>query len=345
MVGVKQVSLQDSVAWDQYVEQHPHSTPYHLMAWCKAVEQAYGHKGVYFVANEEEKIVGVLPLISMYIPLVGRRPCSLPFCDLGGVLADSAYARDKLLECARHWLANEGVQQITLRHSSDLIVDEPEHGIKVRMVLPLSATVDQQFNQFSSKLRSQVRKAEKNGVTFRVGQGERCRQEFYRVMQQNMHQLGSPVHAKRWFDAVLDHYGARARLGIVEFEGAVVGGAIILFCGNTVTVPWASTLSQYNHLSPNMRLYWGLLSLAVEQGCAQFDFGRSSVGEGTFKFKKQWGAKPVPLQWQVLTQHGIEMAKGGGSSAMRDRIANAWRRLPPPVANYIGPILRRYISL
>ena len=33
------------------------------------------------------------------------------------------------------------------------------------------------------------------------------------------------------------------------------------------------------------------------QKYAFFDFGRSSEGEGTYKFKKQWGAKPTPLVW------------------------------------------------
>ncbi|MCP5018243.1 MAG: FemAB family PEP-CTERM system-associated protein [Ketobacter sp.] len=346
MIGVKQVSFQEMQSWDEYVEKHPHATPYHLMAWGQAVERSYGHKGVYFVAHEGQNIVGVLPLINMSLPLLGARPCSLPFCDLGGVLADTDQAGDSLLEHARGWLDSHGVKQVELRHSQQDVVGELEQGIKVRMLLKLESSAEEQFKQFKSKLRSQVRKAEKNGVVFFEGKTAAHRQEFYRVMQINMHQLGSPVHSRAWFDAVLDSYGTRARLGMVEFQGQVVGGAIILLCGGVVTVPWASTLPEFNHLSPNMLLYWGLLSMAAEGGYAKFDFGRSTVGEGTFKFKKQWGAEPVPLQWQVLTKDALESADAGGAGGgMRDKVAEAWRRMPAPLVNFLGPILRRYISL
>lgn len=346
MLVIKQVSLQEGASWDGYVERHPHSTPYHLMAWRKSVEQAYSHRGVYFAAYDQGVLAGVLPLIDMSVPLVGRQLCSLPFCDLGGVLADSEQVRDALLEHLRQWLTREGFKSAALRHTATDEQEDSPPGEKVRMLLPLSATVDEQFNQFKSKLRSQIRKAEKNGVNFRVGNDKPARDGFYRVMQINMHQLGSPVHAKRWFDAVLDAYADKALLGLVEYEGTIIGGAILLFCGGTVTVPWASIMPQYNHLSPNMLLYWRLLSEAVERGHSRFDFGRSTVGEGTFKFKSQWGAKPVPLQWQTLTSDGLAAVRtGGGGGGLRDKVAEAWRLLPAPVANAIGPYLRRYISL
>lgn len=346
LIGVKQVLLQQSAEWDRYVEKHPQATPYHLMAWGKSVQQAYGHEAVFWAAYQDGDIVGVLPVVNMKIPLLGSRPCSLPFCDLGGVLSDSDDARDALIEHAGHWLKQVSGKSVALRATEDVVAEMPADGSKVRMLLPLAPAVDEQFERFKSKLRSQVRKAGKNGVIFRVANTEDCRGAFYRVMQVNMHQLGSPVHSRQWFDAVLHNYGDKAALGVVEFEGDVVGGAIILFCGETVTVPWASTSPHFNHLSPNMLLYWGLLSTAIERGYARFDFGRSTVGEGTFKFKSQWGAMPVPLSWGALHRDGsIKNDDGGGHGGLRDKIAETWRRLPAPVVNFIGPQLRRYISL
>ena len=61
---------------------------------------------------------------------------------------------------------------------------------------------------------------------------------------------------------------------------------------------------RYNRLSPNMLLYWSVLEFACRQGFRVFDFGRSSPDSGTFKFKAQWGAAPVPLYWHYWVRNG-----------------------------------------
>ena len=77
----------------------------------------------------------------------------------------------------------------------------------------------------------------------------------------------------------------------------------------TVEVPWASSIRDYNSLCPNHLLYWHILDAAVADGCAVLDFGRSTPNEGTFKFKEQWGAQPVPLHWEYLL-HGRRRRAG-----------------------------------
>jgi hypothetical protein len=161
-----------------------------------------------------------------------------------------------------------------------------------------------------------------------------------------MHELGSPVHSKSFLKAVLTWYGARAKLGLAEFQGKTIGMGIILLGGKGVSIPWASTLREHNRLGPNMMLYWNFLKYSADNGYAYFDFGRSSEGEGTYKFKKQWGAKPKPLVWY----ESIEKRKTKAEPSLtdmgnRERVAAMWQKLPPWAANRIGPHLRKYISL
>ena len=114
-------------------------------------------------------------------------------------------------------------------------------------------------------------------------------------------------------------------------------------------IPWASTLAEYNALAPNMLLYWTIQSQLCERGVRQFDFGRSTFGEGTYKFKKQWGALPVALDWREWDAQGVAPvaapATAGASSSLRPLIESAWQRLPLAVTNSLGPRLRRYITL
>ena len=96
-----------------------------------------------------------------------------------------------------------------------------------------------------------------------------------------------------------------------------------------------------------MALYWGLLSFAADNQFESFDFGRSTIGEGTFRFKKQWGAKPVALDWQEFDKNGliIKTAKSSAFSNLKLIIISLWSKLPPAIANTLGPMFRRYISL
>jgi FemAB-related protein (PEP-CTERM system-associated) len=338
--------------WDLYVRAHPQSSPYHLIGWKKAVELAYQHPCFSFVAKEGNLIKGVLPLVKIKVPLAGSNFCSLPYCDIGGVLSDSEKVSEKLIEAAKKLAASEGASSLSLRqsapnskHNSDGEGTELEPGTKVRMILKLPGSAELLLNGFKAKLRSQIKKAEKNGVQYRIAEGLRDRDAFYKVMQINMRQLGSPVHSRTWFDSVLDFYKEDARLFIVHVGEVVVGGSIVLTCGETATVPWASTLPDYNRLAPNMLLYWGMLEFAADKGFKRFDFGRSTIGEGTFNFKKQWGAVPVALDWQEHLQQKPPSRETDNSLRLRSRVAATWSKLPLPLVNFLGPKFRRYISL
>lgn len=345
---VRDITPADQVIWDDYVEAHPQASPYHLIAWKCAVESSYGHSCHYYIAESEGEVRGILPLVSLNIPLLGRELCSLPFCDLGGVLASDELAKNTLHDFVLERTKERACRKLSLRQTSevDTPVDELPQGAKVRMVLDLPPSSQELLKGFKSKLRSQIRKAEKNGVSFRIGNDADDRAAFYNIMQINMHKLGSPVHSRCWFDSVLDQFGSNAVLALVEFNEIVVGGAILLFCGKVATVPWASTLPEYNRLSPNMMLYWGMLELASDRGAQYFDFGRSSMGEGTYNFKKQWGAQPVLLNWREYKDgHELAGVQDALPSGRRELVANVWASLPLAMVNWFGPFLRRYISL
>lgn len=343
----------DKAAWDAFVSERDDATPYHRFAWREAVSKAYGHQGHYLIAEEDGRIVGLLPLVLMRCPLLYQKVVSLPFCDVGGALASDAGIAQRLyaeaLSMAKR--LNAGSLEIHCRSELAALWQSGLHCTtgtdKVSMVLGLPGSSTALWNGFKSKLRSQVRKAEKNNLTFSWGE-KKDRGDFYVVFSQNMRELGSPVHARGWIDAVLDGFGQQARMGLVYHETKPVGAGIILCQGSQVSIPWASTLRDYNHLSPNMLLYWNFLQFAADSGYSVFDFGRSTIGEGTYKFKAQWGAGPQILYWHtvhlgrrpVAKTANTDLAKGN-----RERLASLWAMLPQWAANFMGPLLRRHISL
>lgn len=348
MPDVRTIDPSDYATWDQKIFLNEQGGPYLTTAWKDAVESGYGHKAVYLAAFKANTIVGALPLIRIKPPLGKGCLVSLPFCDYGGILADNADIAEALLSSALS-LAKEMHATLEIRTPEPCPSIEKNSEFqnvtnKCRMILALPEDSKRLWSSFKSKLRSQVKRAVKDGLFVRHGRQELL-DDFYQVFSRNMRDLGSPAHSIKWMKRVFYAFGENARAGIVYKNNFPVAAGIILMHQNTTTIPWASTLKEYNRLSPNMLLYWSFLEYAADQGYHFFDFGRSTPGEGTYAFKKQWGAIPVPLSWyrhsKKLNNHGHA---GTDNSPLRKPAEKLWQWLPLSVANNVGPHLRKYID-
>ena len=346
--------------WDAFVLAQAEASPYHLFAWGEAVKKAYGFDMHYWMAKEADShnIVAILPAIKVRNLRGKASICSLPYCDLGGILAKSPEYFESMFEHVRHVYSDSSANSkyaamlLELRNKDAELLDiqsAPE-GEKVRMLLSLPESSDELMTQFKSKLRSQIRKAEKNGLSFKITKGNDANiasrtEEFYKIIAANMHLLGSPVHSKAWYEQIIDAYGEHLYIATVYFENIAVGAAMVITTNNKAVVPWASTLADYNRLAPNMLLYWAVLSEATDLGMQEFDFGRSTVGEGTYNFKKQWGALPQKLSWQEYDNGQLQAVVSTTQSKARALVENIWRRLPLSLSTALGSKIRKFISL
>lgn len=344
---IRRATAADMQRWDAFVAAHKEGTPYQFWAWQEAVEKAYGYRHQYLLAEDGNDICGILPLIDFRMPLCGSRLISLPFCDAGGVLARDQRTAAALLEQA------EQTASYKLRATSAQLPHLENKTSKVRMVLDLPGDSTILMERMKSKLRSQVKKPQRDGLSVQLG-GRELVDDFYAVFSENMRDLGSPVHSRGWIDAIVEFYADKCRVGAVYTpQGEVAAAGIILLHPALVTIPWASARTVFNRMNPNMLLYWSFLSFASDNAYPHFDFGRSTPEEGTYRFKKQWGAKPYPLYWyEVPGGQGANYTRQERQKDVQDRgsflrhcITSMWQRLPLPVANTLGPELRKYISL
>lgn len=347
MIEIKSITASDYPAWDQYVLSHTEGGPYLSTAWKQAVEKAYGHQTHYLAAINENEIKGVLPLVFIKPPLGRGGMVSLPFCDYGGILADTKEISAQLMDHAVGF-SRELQTDLEIRSPRACSILENCNGFypsteKCRMILQLPESSDLLMSGFKSKLRSQIRKPSKEGLRAVMGHAELI-SDFYTVFCRNMRDLGSPVHSRKWINSVIQAFGNRARVSVVYKDDIPVGGGIVLTSRDTMTIPWASTLRIYNKWSPNMLLYWTFLAHAADNGFTFFDFGRSTPGEGTYAFKKQWGAESVPLFWYKLKTTSSRTGTRHTGFSLRHTGETLWRKLPLGAANFLGPGLRKYID-
>jgi FemAB-related protein (PEP-CTERM system-associated) len=342
-VRVERLPVGQRPAWDAYVRAHPSATHWHLSGWGSVIRESYRHEPLYLWAKRGDEIVGVLPMIRMVRPLFGSILVSLPFADGGGICATDADSRKALYGRAAEMFREYRARLLDLRHREPSGLGLAAHGHKVTLVLGLADTADRTWAGFDPKLRNQIRKAVKAGLTT-SWTGLEGLDAFYDVFAVNMRELGSPVHGRRFFAAVLEEFADSAKLVLVRAADRVVAAGLCLAFRDGLFVPWAASLRSHRSSCPNNLLYWEVVRSGCEKGFRTLDFGRSSVGSGTYHFKRQWGAADVPLHWECLRDRPDRVATINPADGRYGRMAAIWKRLPPAVARRLGPPLRRLLS-
>lgn len=329
--------------WDAYVDSHPRATNYHQYAWKKVIEKSFRHKTYYLAARDSNnEICGLLPLTYMKSPLFGRFLVSLPFFNYGGMLCNDNETAEVLLKESSKILEDLHAEYVEFRHLEIFLgrLETKQH--KVSMILDLARDEESQWKALDTKVRNQVRKAEKSCLTAINGHMELL-DGFYEVFCRNMRDLGTPVYSKNFFQNVLEVFPDTTRIISVKLEEKVVASGILTWFRDGLEVPWASSISEYRAKCPNNLLYWEAIRFAIRNGSSKFDFGRSTPGEGTFHFKKQWGAKPVPLYWQYLMKPGKALPEINPKNPKYHMAIKVWQKLPVPLTRLLGPCIVRNI--
>ena len=327
-------------------------TPEHDPAWLGVLREGLGHRTFMLLAreNDSNKLVGYLPLALVKSRLFGRFLVSLPYLSRVGLVTTAPGAAAELIDAAALLATQHDVKYLELRHPGKgaehpkLFVKRAD---KFRMAMQLPGDVPRLWDALPSKVRNQVRKAEKQTFEARFG-GAELVDEFYDVFAVNMRDVGTPVYPRRLFESILDHLAPRAELAVVMLEGKAIAGALLIHepaaegYPATTLVPSASSLRRFNATNANMWMYHQLLQRAVQRGSAVFDFGRSSLDSGTYKFKKQWGAQSEPTTWQYHVRRGDAAAMRPTHPRNLRRI-QTWQKLPVWLTRLIGPPIVRGI--
>ncbi len=346
-IEVKPLDDSQCEAWDAYVQAKDNSSVYHLSAFRDIIRQSFGHKTLYLAAYKAcGEICGVLPAVEMKSGLFGHFVVSLPFFTYGSVLADNAEVEKKLCASLFAYAKKEGVDHVELRamFARDQEVGAaPSKDHKVSMVRSLPDTSEQLWSDIGTKVRAQIKKAQRYDLEIRFGNGELLN-DFYRVFSENMRDLGTPVYSKRFFrDLIESPLASQFSIGIVYHKSKPVSCCFLMRHKEMMEIPWASALNSVNHMNVNMFMYWHILQKAASDGCEFFDFGRSSKDASTYRFKKQWGAKPQQLHWYYWLPEGAALPELNPDNPKYKLLINIWRRLPVWLTQIIGPPVVKYL--
>ena len=327
--------------WDSFVRAQAGWTHFHLFGWKAVVENALGHECLYVEARDASgALQGVLPLVRVKSILFGHYLVSMPFVNYGGPLGRSA-ALKALARHATGEAQRSGAMLLELRSRAPLDLTLPVSHRKITVVLDLPPGEPRAlWEVLPGKLRSQVRRPQKEGVVVRFGAEQR--EPFYGVFARHMRDLGTPVQARALFRDVEAAFPADVWFGCAYLADVPVAAGAGFRWGEEFEMTWAAALRAYNPIAPNMLLYWAFMERCVQEGVRVFNFGRCTPGGGTHRFKRQWGSHDVPLHWYQWTAGRADGTPSPDHGRYR-MAARLWSRLPLAVANRLGPAIVRYI--
>ncbi|MEE9320260.1 MAG: FemAB family XrtA/PEP-CTERM system-associated protein [Granulosicoccus sp.] len=332
----------DAAEWDRYVSQHTAASAYHDSRWKALIEQVFGHNCHYLAAqNAQGAIVGVLPLVHLKSRLFGSFIISMPYFNYGGPLANSPAIANTLMSASDQLAEQLGCSHAEIRECQER-TDRQHRSHKVSMLLPLPESNDALDKALGAKLRSQIRASERHNPAINFGR-EELLADFYNVFSRNMRDLGTPVYSRAFFLAILKQFPESTFLAVVRINGKPAAAAFLFGYRDTLEIPWASTLRSANQFGANMYLYRQILGEAQRRGFKFFDFGRSTENGPTYKFKKQWGARPHQLHWHYWTPAGESIPSLDPGNPKYRLVIGVWQKLPVPLTRLIGPPIVRYL--
>lgn len=341
MIDIVEIPHSQAAAWNTFVHASPQASFYHRAEWQAINEQAFGHRTASLGAMQDGRLVGVFPLVQVKSLLFGNIACSMPFVNYGGPAAESDEASAALLEAAGRVCETWGVDYLEIRSQRQLDARYPSSAHKVSMTVDLDANPDTLWNAFKGDHRKDIKRAYKNGFTAEFG-GIELLTPFYAVLSESWRDLGTPIYRRQYLELVMRTFPESTRICLVRAQDGTPAAAA--FCGHhrdIVEGMWLGMREEPRRQMVGYVLYWELIKDACERGFRRFHLGRSTAQSGSETFKRKWNAFVTQLYWHYLLRTRSDIPQLNPDNAKYKLAIAAWRKLPVPVTQQIGPLLAR----
>ena len=350
---IRELPRDQGSKWDDYVASAPGGLPQHQFAWQDVLREVYGYETRYLAAEESDPglsngngshIMGVMPLYVVSSALVGRSVTTMP----GGLCAGSDEVASALIAAGAEYARDVNAKRFVIHDSRREWPGELKTACAHEAwVVDLRGGEDELWSALHRNIRRQVRIAHKNELTVKVDRSGALLDDFYDVLGQFSHAAGTPVFGKAFLESVVKHFPNGFNIVVVNLGAKPIGGYFQLEMGNTMSGVWGAALREYFDLRPVYLGYWTILADAIEHGFEYLDMGRAPLDSSASKYKGQWNGASTPVYQQTMSLRGAQETGNVATQAQDDGkfqlVRQIWPKLPYPVAQHLGPMLRRHV--
>lgn len=339
---VRPLGAADRSRWTLFVNSCPDATFFHRIEWKDILEDVFGHRTHYLLAERAGAVVGVLPLAEVKSLLFGHALTSLPFCVYGGVLAMESEAVTALHRAAGELGQSLGVDHLELRNRELRERDWPRQDLYVTFRKRIESDPEANLAALPRKQRAMVRKGMKSGLSSRIDADV---DRFFGLYADNVRRHGTPALPKRYFVALRAAFGPDCEvLTVSDTTGRVLSSVLTFYFRNEILPYYAGDHPGARETAANDFKYWELMRRGAERGFQIFDYGRSKRDTGSFDFKRHWGFEPIPLSYEYQLFRGDTVPQNNPLNPKYRAFIALWRRLPLAVTNALGPYIVRNLG-
>ena len=309
--------------------------------------RGFRHTALHAFVERDGAITGVLPLAHIKTALFGNTLISTPFCVYGGPLAVDPESYAALDAYAADAMRKTGAAATEYRFREPPEPDsitgdwQARDDLYVTFRKPIVADDDANMKAIPRKQRAMVRKGIERGLTSIV---DRDVDRLHRIYAESVRNLGTPVFSLSYFRLLAEVFRSDMDVLTVLDQDRPVSAVLNFYDRDEVLPYYGGGTAAARAVAANDIMYWEVMRRAAARGCRSFDFGRSKAGTGAFSFKKNWGFTPQPLLHRFRLKPGAAVPDHNPLNPKYRAFITAWKRLPLPIANRLGPIIVRGVG-
>lgn len=331
----------DNSRWDAFVRSLPGGTFYHLSGWRSLIENHLHHPVYYLYCENNGQIEAVLPLVHVKSMLFGNALISVPFLVYGGPVASSAGALARILGAARELAVDLGVDYLELRNQASMPGDWLATSNYATFRKAIDPDPEKNLMAVPRKQRAMIRKGIQAGLK---AESDQDTDRLYSAMLECKRNLGTPFFGPAWLCAIKEEFRDRVEVTTITHQGRTVCSVMSFRYGKEILPYYGGGGDLARDLKGNDFMYWNVMEKACRDGVEIFDYGRSMVGSGAYRFKKHWGFDPETLHYQFFLVKADSPPNLNPSNPRYRLLINQWKKLPLSIAGPLGPPIARRLG-
>lgn len=304
---LKVVDIDESEQWDNIVKSFKNYDVNYLSGYVKAFQKHGDGKPLLFCYDDGDtkgmnvvmkRDIATGSQFKDILPLDTWFDISTPY-GYGGfwIEGDNPMAVEKAYEeyCKEEGFVSEFVRFHLINDYQNIFTGEVESNTR-NVVRSLDLSVDEMWMDFKGKVRTNVRKAQKNGLTIFVDEKAEKLEDFLDIYYGTMDRNDATnyyMFTEEFFESI-NKLNDNYVYFHVLYEGKVISTELVLYGTENCYDFLGGTNKDYFHLRPNEFLKFEIMKAAKEKGFKRLILGGGcGQDDGLFKYKEGFAPEGV----------------------------------------------------
>lgn len=326
---------------------HAGASVFHQRSWLEALARTYGYEPfVLTTAPAGEPLENGVVVCRISSWMTGTRLVSLPFSDHCEPLLANLDQLPEFINWLRAECDLQRWQYVELRPLSE--TQSASYGIKPSCSywfheLDIRPSLEQIFRRLhNNSFRRKVQRAERERLSYEVGQSEQLLDEFYRLQLTTRRRHQMLPQPRTWFRNLLKCMGDKLQIRLSRRNGVPIAAMLTMQHRSCVVYKYGCSDERFHSLGGMPFLLWRLVEESKASGAEKIDFGRTDLNnEGLIVFKDRLGTTRRLLTYYRHTRKARRgMASLWDSQAVQQLIS----LLPEAISSAAGRVLYRHMG-